>query len=51
MVGFACIRFVFQHENRRRTKKIAACAVEEFEAERLNPTRRGNQKLTFVYGL
>jgi len=51
MVGFACIRFVFQHENRRRAKKIAGWTAEELEAERLNSTRRGNQKLTFVYGL
>lgn len=51
MVGFACIRFVFQYENRRRAKKIAEWTAEELEAEKLNPARRGNQKLTFVYGL
>jgi hypothetical protein len=41
---------VFVYENRRRAKVVAGWTEEQIEEERVNPARRGHDKLTFVYG-
>jgi hypothetical protein len=37
--------------NKKRRALIANWTPAQIEAERLNPDRRGDQKLTFIYGL
>jgi MFS family permease len=50
MVGFVFIRAMYMLENRRRRKILATWDEADFEAERLDPKKRGDQKLTWIYG-
>ncbi|GAA6052991.1 hypothetical protein JCM3770_001167 [Rhodotorula araucariae] len=51
IVIFLSMRGAYMWENKQRRAKIARMSAEEIEAERLNEDRRGDQKVTFIYGL
>lgn len=48
--GFAAMRCVYVFLNKRRARIIEEWTEEEFVEEWRNSERRGNRKLTFVYG-
>jgi MFS family permease len=48
--GYVSMRFVYMFLNRKRTRLIANWTPEQFEEEYRNSKRRGNRKLTFIYG-
>ncbi len=50
LVGFLSMRGVYMWTNRDRARRIKGWTAEDSETERLNPERRGDMKLTFVYG-
>lgn len=45
------MRVVYMWTNKKRRAQIAKMSAEEIEAERLDDKRRGDQKITFIYGL
>ncbi|GAA5999749.1 uncharacterized protein JCM10292_003730 [Rhodotorula paludigena] len=51
IVLFLTMRVVYMWTNKKRRAQIAKMSAEEIEAERLNDKRRGDQKITFIYGL
>ncbi|GJN90113.1 hypothetical protein Rhopal_003112-T1 [Rhodotorula paludigena] len=51
IVLFLSMRVVYMWTNKKRRAQIAKMSAEEIEAERLNDKRRGDQKITFIYGL
>ncbi|GAA5889544.1 hypothetical protein JCM6882_007065 [Rhodosporidiobolus microsporus] len=48
---FVAMRGYYMWLNKKRRAKVAAMTSEEIEAERLSLDRRGDQKVTFLYGL
>ncbi|GAA5827402.1 hypothetical protein JCM11251_003795 [Rhodosporidiobolus azoricus] len=50
MCIFVAIRVYYQLLNKKRRAKIATMSPEEIEAERLSLDRRGDAKVTFLYG-
>jgi MFS family permease len=50
MVGFGSLRVVYMWTNRSRARKVENWTADDFETERRNSERRGDQKLSFVYG-
>ncbi|GAA6010010.1 hypothetical protein JCM10207_007517 [Rhodosporidiobolus poonsookiae] len=51
IVIFMSMRTYYVFLNKKRRAKVATMRPDEIEAERLNPDRRGDQKITFYYGL
>ncbi|KAK8128980.1 transporter [Apiospora sp. TS-2023a] len=55
MVAGACglvfIRFMYQRENKKRAREIAAWDEQRFAEESASQVRRGDQRHTFMYGL
>jgi hypothetical protein len=49
-VGFMIIRGLYMYINRSRQRQTANWTDAEFLEELRNDKRRGDQKLTFVYG-
>jgi disulfide bond formation protein DsbB len=49
-LGYLAMRAVLMFENKRRAKVIAGWTDEQYEEERRTTERRGDHKLTFVYG-
>jgi MFS family permease len=50
MVGFLFVRAAYMFENRRRRKIIADWDDARFEDEQRSTERRGDQRLTWIYG-
>jgi hypothetical protein len=50
MLGFCIIRTAYFFENRRRHRIIRDWTSEQYEEEAVNEERRGDQRLTFIYG-
>ncbi|KPI44477.1 putative transporter [Cyphellophora attinorum] len=50
MLGFCIIRTAYFFENRRRHRIIRDWTQEQYEEEAVNEDRRGDQRLTFIYG-
>jgi hypothetical protein len=48
--GYVAMRGVYMFLNRKRAGLIEGWTPEQFEEEWRNSERRGNRKLTFVYG-
>lgn len=48
--GYVAMRCVYVFLNKRRARITQGWTEEDFEAEWRNSERRGNRKLTFVYG-
>lgn len=55
MVAGACglvfIRFMYQRDNKKRAREIAAWDEQRFAEESASQVRRGDQRHTFMYGL
>lgn len=51
LAGYIGYRFLLQAVNRYRARKIASWSPQEIEYERVNDTRLGDKKYTFVYSL
>lgn len=48
--GYVAMRCVYVFLNKRRERITEGWTEEDFEEEWQNSERRGNRKLTFVYG-
>lgn len=51
LVGYTAYRFSLRAVNRYRAHKISTWSELDFENERLDDTRLGDKKYTFVYSL
>lgn len=51
VIFFSSIRVLYMIENSKRRKLVANMTAEEIEAEKNNPARRGDQKITFIRAL
>ncbi|KAJ5454872.1 uncharacterized protein N7458_005828 [Penicillium daleae] len=51
LVGYAAYRFTLRAVNNHRARKISMWSELDFENERLDDTRLGDKKYTFVYSL
>jgi hypothetical protein len=51
LLGYLSYRWTLQMVNRRRKAKMLDKSEADAEAERMNPTRYGDNKWTFIYGL
>jgi hypothetical protein len=51
LAGYISYRFMLQAVNRYRARKTASWSAEEVENERVDETRLGDKKYTFVYSL
>lgn len=48
--GYTTMRCIYMFVNKKRAKTTATWTLEQVEEEFRNSKRRGNRKLTFVYG-
>jgi hypothetical protein len=51
LLGYLAYRFTLAAINRRKKNVMRRMADEEIERERLDETRYGDKKWTFIYGL
>jgi hypothetical protein len=51
LVGYVAYRFTLRAVNNHRARKISMWSELDFENERLDDTRLGDKKYTFVYSL
>jgi hypothetical protein len=51
IVGFLFVRVVLMRTNRQRAAVIRDWDEAQFEDEAASEKRRGDQRLTFIYGL
>jgi hypothetical protein len=51
IVLFSFVRVLYMLENAKRRRIVAQMTLEEIEAEKVNPERRGDRKVTFIRAL
>lgn len=51
MIGLVALRISYQRTNKKRSKMIEEWDEDRFEEEASSELRRGDQRLTFMYGL